>query len=106
MDVINFEQVGCALPKPEIIETSKGLIRQRLCRNEYFTTERILLQSGGVFHGDCNGSSLEIWGVIEGEAVVAGQPLSAVRFVLLPARLGPFAVQSTKHTILLRTFTE
>lgn len=106
LDVINFEQVGCALPKPEIIETSKGLIRQRLCRNEYFTTERILLQSGGVFHGDCNGSSLEIWGVIEGEAVVAGQPLSAVRFVLLPARLGPFAVQSTKHTILLRTFTE
>lgn len=104
LDVINYEQVGCALPKPEVVETSKDLIRQRLCQNKYFTTERLLLQPGGVFYGNCDGSSLEIWGVIDGEALVAGQLLSPISFVLLPARMGPFAVHSSEGTVLLRTF--
>ena len=106
LDVINFNQVRCRLPKPEVIEANDDFSRQRLCQNKYFTTERFVCQPGAVFNGQCNGSTLEIWGVIDGEAVVAGHHLSAVRFVLLPASLGPYKVQAPNGAVLLRTFSE
>ena len=106
LDVINYDQIGCGLPEPEVINANDAFSRQRLCQNKYFTTERFFIQPGAVFNGECNGSTLEIWGVIDGEVEVAGQPLSAVRFVLLPAGLGPYQVHAPKGAVLLRTFAE
>ena len=104
LDVINFDQVTPALPEPETLSSYANFIQQRLCRNPYFTVERFLLMKDGVFSGHCDGSSLEIWGLIEGEAEVAGQPLSGVRFVLLPAGLGPFTVKASSQAVLLRAY--
>jgi mannose-6-phosphate isomerase len=106
LDVINFSQVGCTLPEPAIIESTGAITRQRLCRNQYFTTERILFQPGAVLTGECDGSTLEIWGVIDGEAEIAGKLLSAVRFVLLPASLGLYKVHAPHGAVLLRTFVD
>ncbi len=106
LDVINYDQIKYQLPEPEVIESGSDFTRQRLCRNAYFTTERIHLRPGKVFRGECNGATLEIWGVIDGRADVADQPLSAVSFVLLPAKLGSFTVLAPEGAVLLRTYTE
>jgi len=106
LDVINFDQVKCSLPEPEVIEVKNGYTRQRLCQNQYFTTERFFLQPGAEFNAECDGSSLEIWGVIEGEAEVARQPISPIQFLLLPAALGRYHVHATNEATLLRTYAE
>jgi len=106
LDVINYSQVGCALPEPEVIETNQAYSRQRLCHNKYFTTERLIIQPGGVVSGECDGSTLEIWGTIDGEVEVANQPMKAVRFVLLPAGMGPFTVYAPDGAVMLRTYAK
>jgi mannose-6-phosphate isomerase len=104
LDVINYDQVALSLTEPEIIDSNMDFVRQRLCQNPTFTTERFLMQPGGIYTGLCDGSSLEIWGLLQGEASVAGQPLSAVQYVLLPARMGPFEVHASDCAVLLRVF--
>jgi mannose-6-phosphate isomerase len=96
LDVINFDQVEPALPQPQLVQEEKGLQRFVLCQNGYFTVERLEMAPGKVFYGRADGASLEIWGTIRGTAVVAGNghaaSLPAVRFSLIPAALGVFAV--------------
>jgi len=104
LDVINYDQVALSLTDPEIVDSNKDFVRQRLCQNPYFTTERFLMQPGGNYTGLCDGTSLQIWGLLEGEAAVAGQPISAVQYVLLPAKMGPFTVQASDSAVLLRVF--
>ncbi|MEA3326708.1 MAG: type I phosphomannose isomerase catalytic subunit [Chloroflexota bacterium] len=106
LDVINFNQIGCKLPSPELVEKRANFTREVLCKNNYFTTERIFMQAKGTYSGFCDGSTLEIWGILSGEACVAGQKLTKIQFVLLPANLGAFKVSSSQNTILLRTFVE
>jgi len=106
LDVINFNQVGYQISPPEVVNTTSAFIRERLCTNSYFATERLSIQPGGDYVGACNGASLEIWGVLEGEANIAGQFVSAVRFVLLPASMGQFEIHAPKGAVLLRTFSE
>ena len=53
-----------------------------------------------------DGRTLEIWGVIDGRAGVAGLPLAAVQFTLLPAALGPFSVTSAAGAVCLRCYVE
>lgn len=104
MDVINFDQVAPGLCQPELLSDENGVRRYRLCHNRYFTTERIEMSPGAEFVGECNGRSLEIWGVLDGQAVINELALTAVRFTLLPAALGAFTVTGKTAVTLLRTY--
>lgn len=104
LDVINFDQGGPAVCPPALIADDAGVRRWELCRNRYFVTERLELAAGAVFHGRCDGATLEIWGAIAGRAVVNQVALAAVRFALLPAALGDYAVAAAEDATLLRTY--
>ncbi len=104
LQVINYDQVGVRLPKPRLVETTEYWTREELCKNPYFTVERVKMQAGASFPGQCNGETLEIWGVIKGRANVAGNLLDAVKFVLLPAGLGAFSVEAPEDGVLLRAY--
>ena len=105
LDVINYAQVKSNLPEAKIIEETHQLKRERLCQNPYFTTERIIAKQELAFSGCCDGSSLEIWGLISGEAHIAGFALQHVQFCLLPAAMGNFSLQAQPETVLLRVYT-
>ncbi|MGE5601687.1 MAG: hypothetical protein ACM30E_01475, partial [Nitrososphaerales archaeon] len=66
--------------------------------------ESVRLEPGAEFKGNCDGSTLEIWGVIDGEATIAGLPMEAVRFVLLPAALSAYAVTTRSGATFLRAY--
>jgi mannose-6-phosphate isomerase len=104
MAVINFDQVAPGLCQPELISDENGVRRYRLCHNQYFTTERVEISPGGEFVGECNGRSLEIWGVLEGQAMINELTLAAIRFTLLPATLGDFTIRGKTAVTLLRTY--
>ena len=104
LDVINFDQVAPGLCQPTLISEAAGVRRYQLCHNRYFTTERVEIRPDGQFTGECNGRSLEIWGVIEGQAAINDLTLSAVRFTLLPAALGSYTVTAKTAVTLLRTY--
>ena len=104
MDVINFAQVTPKLCQPELVQAGDGICRWRLCHNRYFVTERIEMNPGTTFNGNSDGSTLEIWGVIEGSVAINDVKLTAVQFSLLPATMGAFNVQAEKQAILLRSY--
>jgi mannose-6-phosphate isomerase len=105
LDVINFAQVEPTLPNPsDIPSTAKGIQRFLLCRNRYFVTERVEMAAGASYDGICDGRTLEIWGLIEGEAEINGVRLNAVQFALLPAALGTYCVTTHDKATLLRTY--
>ena len=104
LDVINFNQVEPELCQPVLIHEADGIRGYELCRNRYFVTERVEMETGAVFNGRCDGSTLEIWGIIEGEVAINDVALTAVRFTLLPAAMGDFTVQATTTTTLLRSY--
>lgn len=104
LDVINFEQVEPGLCRPALIHEADGIRRYELCHNRYFVTERVEMEAGAVFNGRCDGTTLEIWGVIAGDVEINGVGLTAVRFALLPAVLGDFAVRAAGKTTLLRSY--
>jgi len=106
LDVIDFERVEPGLCPPELVAEGKGLRRFELCRNRYFVTERVEMEAGAMYRGECNGDSLEIWGVIEGRVEVSELPLEAVHFTLLPAALGKFRVRAKSKATLLRTYVD
>jgi mannose-6-phosphate isomerase len=103
LDVVNFEQIEPELPEPVLIADEAGIRRALLCRNRYFSTERVTMQAGASYRGDCDGDSLEIWGVLEGQIRIQDLAVTAVRFILLPAVLGPFTIEAQTRTTLLRT---
>ncbi|MFQ5401070.1 MAG: type I phosphomannose isomerase catalytic subunit [Anaerolineae bacterium] len=104
MDVINFNQVDAHPSRPRLIEEAAWGRRLALCRNRYFIAERIELKAGEVYFGHCDGSTLEIWGAIEGSGEVNGVSLKAVRFTLLPAALGAYTVSVAEDAVFLRTY--
>ena len=104
LDVINFAQVTPKVSAAEPITQENGVRRSLLCQNDYFLTERVEMTAGATFQGSCTGDTLEIWGIIEGEATVNKLPLSAVQFVLLPAAMGEFVVTAVTPATLLRTY--
>ena len=106
LDVIDFGVVEPTVRPPETLEQANGYRRSLLCRNRYFVTERIEMDEGALYRGDCDGTTLEIWGAIAGAATVAGETLAAVRFVLLPAALGRFTVTAPGGATLLRTYVQ
>lgn len=106
LDVIDFGRVEPEIVPPTVLSDEAGLRRDLLCRNRYFTTERVTLAAGAELRGACTGDSLEIWGAIEGQATVNELALDAVRFCLLPAALGQYVVTAKTAATLLRTYVE
>lgn len=104
LEVINFEQVEPGVSKARLIEATGGLRRAILCQNRYFITERIEIDEGYAFQGNNTGDSLEIWGVIDGSVTIGDVRLDGVRFALLPAAMGEFAVKANRDSVLLRTY--
>ena len=106
LDVINFQQVEPRLSPPVLISNENGVCRERLCANEYFVTERVTMEEGAIFNGECDGHSLEIWGVLEGKAAINEVALEAIQFCLLPAALGAYEVTAETGVVMLRTYVE
>ncbi len=105
LDVINFSQINASLPQPQILEETPQIRLERLCQNQYFTTERIIFNQSAAFSGVCDGSSLEIWGILSGEAQIAGETVTPVRFCVLPAGLGEYTIRANANSVLLRVYT-
>ena len=106
MDVINFEQVEPTLSQPKLMSEANGIKRYQLCANGYFVTERVEMEAGAVFNGRCNGDSLQIWGVIEGNVTVEDVALTAVQFTLLPAALGNFSITAKTNAVPLHSYVK
>lgn len=104
LNVINFEQVEPKLPAPKWIASNAGIQRWLLCQNQYFITERVEMAAGSVFEGNCDGDSLEIWGVIAGAVRINDIALEKVQFTLLPAAMSEFSVLADDQATLLRTY--
>jgi len=104
LDVIDFEHPDPKLEPAAWIESNENFHRYRLCANEYFITERIELQAGASYNGKCDGSSLEIWGIIQGSVHLNTEEVSAIEFVLLPAQMGAYIITSDEGAVLLRTY--
>ncbi|GMQ78524.1 MAG: mannose-6-phosphate isomerase, class I [Anaerolineae bacterium] len=110
MEVINFNQVEPALKNALPLPSPAGQRREALCTNEYFTVERWFLAEGQLYEGECDGSTFEIWGSLNGVTHVEGGGvrvnLPAVNFTLLPAALGPFRVHAQSEATLLRIYSK
>ncbi|HOE70950.1 MAG TPA: class I mannose-6-phosphate isomerase [Brevefilum sp.] len=105
LDVINFQQVNEPLSLPKVIEKDPHYLLETLCHNPYFTVERFSFGQTSEYSGRCNGSTMEIWGVIQGCAVINGEMMDTVTFCLLPACLGEFCFQVKPGTQMLRVYT-
>jgi mannose-6-phosphate isomerase len=106
LQVIDFDRVEPRIVPPTLLAEAPGLRRELLCHNRYFTTERVTLTAGTEYRGACTGDTLEIWGVLEGQATVNELTLDAVRFCLLPAALGEYVVTARTAATLLRTYVD
>ena len=109
LDVSNFGQPAAGIVQPRLISEAAGVVRRELIRNRYFVVEEIVLTPGRAFQGCCDGSTLEIWGCMQGEVVVecdAAPPLalSSIRFALLPATLGAFEIAASAPSVCLRAY--
>jgi hypothetical protein len=95
-------------PEPALLSAAPGRLRERLCRNLYFTVERLRLAAGHSFEGACTGTTCEVWGVVGGRAKMAAAghrlPLPAITFTLLPAVVGPYVVEAAEDAVLLRMY--
>jgi mannose-6-phosphate isomerase len=105
LDVINFRQIDVTLSEPCIIKKTEQIRHERLCYNAYFTTERLTFNQESEYVGTCDRSSLEIWGILAGRAVIAGELVEEVQFCLLPAGMGKYLIQADQGSVLLRAYT-
>jgi mannose-6-phosphate isomerase len=109
LQVINFEQVEPVLTRPQTYPFAPGIHKATLCHNNYFVTERVAMATGSTYTGHCDGSTLEIWGVLEGDVTLAANEhqitLSGLGFTLLPAQLGLFTITAADQpAVLLRSY--
>jgi mannose-6-phosphate isomerase len=105
LDVIDLTAVAPEVQAAQIVEEKQGFRRAVMCRNDYFMAERIELEAGAVLLGTCDGDTLEIWGAIDGQVEINRLDLPAVRFALLPAAMGNYAVRALSRATLLRAYT-
>jgi hypothetical protein len=70
--------------------------------------EELNFDKGGSYLGSCDGSTMEIWGCVEGDVHLewAGEPvrLAAIRYALLPAILGDFQITAQQASTCLRVY--
>jgi mannose-6-phosphate isomerase len=108
LDVTNLNLVRPTAYTPDVVWDKGGVRRAEISRCRYFVVEEVKLDGGAAYEGHTDGTTFEIWGCVAGQAEVgwAGEGLSiaAVRFVLLPAALGAFAVRAQGPATLLRAY--
>ncbi len=108
LDVIDFTQVEPGVYTPRLIAEADGVRREEISRCRYFTVEKVTMAAGARYTGMADGETFEIWGCLSGTGVVTGafEPvmLPAIRFALLPAALGAFAVEAMQEAVLLRAY--
>jgi mannose-6-phosphate isomerase len=108
LEVIDFELIEPGTYQPTLVETEDGVTRQKIARSEYFVVEKVTLAPGAAYGDQTDGTSLEIWGTVEGTSQLlwAGEPipLPTIRFCLVPARLGKFAVRAHEAATMLRVY--
>jgi len=108
LDVINFDMVEPGPFNPQPLPAVDGVERALISGCSYFNVERMSLAEGATFNGHTDGSTFEIWGCIEGETRLtwAGQPVAmpAIRFALVPATLGDFAIEANTAATMLRAY--
>jgi mannose-6-phosphate isomerase len=108
LEVIDFQQVEPGPYRPIEVATEPGVTQHEISRSEYFVVEKVTLTPGTILSSRTHGHTLEIWGTVEGESEVtwAGEPVSLpkIRFCLVPAHLGDFAVRAIRETTMLRVY--
>lgn len=107
LEVIDFSaRPPSRAPIP--LPAGPGVTRLEVVRNDYFVVEEVTLAPAAYYQGDCDGATLEIWGCVRGQAVIASAGarvgLPAIRFTLLPAALGPFTVTAIGPCVCLRAY--
>lgn len=107
LDVIAFDPAPRVVT-PQVFTEVAGIQRSELVRNRYFAVEKIVLEPGAQYRGACEGATMELWGCVQGHALVTwtGAPvaLPAIRYALLPAALGEFAVTAPQGATCLRAY--
>jgi mannose-6-phosphate isomerase len=108
LDVIDFAKPLQAAVEPVLLGDSGSLRRWELARNRYFVVEKLEMPAGASYRGACDGATLQIWGCLEGSVTIAWDgapvPLPAIRYALLPAVLGAFAVTASLPSTCLRVY--
>ncbi len=108
LDVIDFDKIRPGPYEPILIAAGGGVARHEISHSKYFVVERVTMEPGAVFQGRTTGETLEIWGNVEGESELtwSGEPvqLPTIRFCLVPAALGEFAVRAKDSATLLRVY--
>ena len=106
LDVLNFKQVAPSPARPKVLMAEAGLKIEQLASCPYFETERITLPKTSEFYGVCDGTTFEIYAVLQGKASIEGDfdpvTLTAVSWALLPAALGEFQIVAEEDSIVLR----
>jgi mannose-6-phosphate isomerase len=108
LDVLDFDLVEPQALQPTAVMDAK-VPTEVIGESRYFRTERLRMGPGQSWAGKTDGTTLEIWGVLEGEATLhwSGEPvvLKAISWVLVPAALGEFRITSAADSVLLRVIT-
>jgi mannose-6-phosphate isomerase len=108
MDVIDFQQIEPGPVLPVFVEARAGIVRHRLASCRYFVVEKLSFEAGTTFAAQTNGKTFEIWGAIAGQTQLdwsGGEiTLPAIRYCLVPAYVGDFAVRATGAATMLRIY--
>jgi mannose-6-phosphate isomerase len=108
LDILDFELVEPQPHQPTVMPDAP-VPTEVIGESQYFRTERLHLSAGRSWTGKTDGSTLEIWGVLSGEATLqwAGEPvvLPGISWVLIPAGLGEFRITTASDSVLLRVIT-
>ncbi len=112
LEVIAFDRTPPGVCAPELLAEDARSRVERLVSCGQFAVERLTMREGGRYGGSCDGSTFEIWGVVEGRATLetpadsdcaAGDlNLAAVSWALLPAALGDYTFRAAGPCTLLR----
>jgi len=115
LDVIAFGTPPPGVPLPELLADGGGIRVERLVSCPQFCVERVTLHGGARYPGLCDGATFEIWGTVQGRAVLeapslnqvglAALPLAAVAWTVLPAEMGAYAFRAEQDACtLLRAY--
>jgi mannose-6-phosphate isomerase len=104
LQAVDFSAIGRTLDAAQP-EPAGGPGVELLCANPHFEVRRVTLGEGGSLTGSCDGRTLEVWGVVAGAITVSTgrteTPVERLRFALLPAQMGPYAINSAGGATLL-----
>jgi mannose-6-phosphate isomerase len=108
LDVIDLQGPPARIAQPQMLNEFGGVLQMELVSSPYFVVEEVRLDQGAGYIGECDGSTLEIWGCMSGEARIewgdAAVALPAIRYALLPAALGSFRVVGQQASTCLRVY--